>query len=85
MNPSAFAAAAAATISVRVALGLPYAMFSATVIGKTKASWRTTATCSRSARTRSRRMSRPSTAMLPDQGSKKRMRRLTRVVLPAPV
>ena len=85
MKSSAFAAAAAAAISSRVASGRPYAMLSAIVRGKMKGSWSTIATCCRSDRIRRVRRSWPSMRTRPLHGSKNRTSRFTRVVFPAPV
>ena len=60
-------------------------MFSATVIGRMNDSWSTIAIWARKLLTESERTSWPSIVIRPDHGSKKRNRRLTSVLFPAPV
>src|SRR6476469_7584090 len=60
-------------------------MLSAMLMGNKKGSWSTTAICSLNDFSCTPFISIPSTSTLPDQGSKKRGTKLTRVLLPAPV
>jgi hypothetical protein len=85
MNSCALAACAAASTSCRVAPGLPYAMLSATLMGKRNGSCSTSETCPRRLFSVTSRTSMPSISTRPCQGSKKRGTSPTSVLLPAPV
>ena len=69
MNVAAFACAAAASTSARVAPGLPCAMFSATVPWNSTGSCDTSPSCERSQRTFNAGSSTPSKSTRPDCGS----------------
>ena len=84
MNPWAWASRAARSRSSRVASGRARRRFSATVAWKRNVSWATTAIWRRRSSTVIARTSMPPTETVPSSASKKRSRRETIVVLPAP-